>query len=171
MRKFKCTLLTLLLSLSFVLPAFAAQNKSLNVLFLQSAHAAQITVHKKHYKLILKNVDSFVSYFSDRPARVTGLMPIEKFIARWHHSRDNFAKNPPNVAIESFVLGRNGHRKPVAIFATLKNPHYDAKKHSITYELNPLAKNKMRLANMKLGYTVVFFDDAVFIHWNPGRFK
>ena len=51
--------------------------------------------------LTLEGVADEILYFSDRPYRIMGRMPIEEFLANWDAGENSFASVPPNAVISS----------------------------------------------------------------------
>ena len=80
-----------------------APHKNINYLFVQSAPKLQLEQDKKNssiYKLLLKNVNPSVTYFTERPYRKTYTMPTVEFIKLWNKKNKNsFLYNPPNAAV------------------------------------------------------------------------
>jgi|688.fasta_scaffold582406_1 hypothetical protein len=136
-----------------------------NLLFIQVAKNGELvpTDAKTYtYKLILKNVEPFTSYFTDRPNRTTGMLHTRDFTNLW--SSQDIKTNPPNVAIESSDIKNGTHINRVLV---LSNPVYDVTKQEITYTATILGKTPKPNEKISLGYTVLFFDD---VHWGGGTF-
>lgn len=157
----KLLLTTLALSLILLTPTcFASKPK---LLFIQTAQTGTITKMANYpntYKLQLQNVLPFVTYFSDRPNRITGLMAIGDFIKHWQKSSSSFTKDHPNAGIESVIIDATDKKKQTLSFVVeLSKPIYSRKQKTITYTATPLNK-KMRIMHpTKLGYTSLFIDD------------
>ena len=90
--------------------------KMVNLLFVQSAHGAELS----NGKLRLKTVNPATLLFSDRPDRVTGHEPVEDFVYNWDKGDDSFASNPPNATL-SILSGP----EPQEIVLVLKSPRLD----------------------------------------------
>lgn len=151
----------------------AATEKTMLLEFVQTAQKGNLEAlegKSGQYKLTLYKVDPYVGYFSDRPKRVTGIMPIKKFVRLWNEKSidNNFTINPPNAAIETMIIQMifNNHR--ISLVASLSNPEYHGHDHSISYTINLLTKAPP-IKSAKLGFTVLFID-GLGIHWNPGGF-
>lgn len=140
-------------------------------MFIQTAKSGQIYKikdSKNLYSLTLHDIAPYVNYFTDRPVRKTGLLPIDKFTQLWTNTdANNFKVDPPNVAIESVSIKFLIHRKNVKMVAEVTNPKYDAVSHSITYQLRFLTEAPNIKKPVHLGYTVLFFDS---IHWSTDGF-
>lgn len=145
------------------MPSPAGLPKNCQVLFVQVAKHAELAPNPNQpdsYNLILKSVEPYTSYFTDRPNRFTGLLSTANFVSFWQNEVD-IQKTPPNVAVETSNL-KNGQR--INQVLVLSNPIYDAKKHVITYAAKSL---EGPLQPMNFGYTVLFIDDMV---WHGNKF-
>lgn len=134
------------------------------VLFVQVAKSGALVAKQNQpntYSLVLKAVEPFTSYFTDRPNRVTGLLATNNFVSIWQ-SENDIRKIPPNVAMETSNLKNGNHVNQVLV---LSDPVYDAKNHLITYTAKSL--NGSQLQPMNLGYTVLFIDN---FHWHGNKF-
>jgi hypothetical protein len=76
-----------------------AQTKP-SFLFVQSAKK----IDYKDGVMTLYDVPKQTMFFTDRPNRVVGNLPTDKFVARWttDTSPGGFASNPPNAAVTIF---------------------------------------------------------------------
>jgi hypothetical protein len=76
-----------------------AQTKP-SFLFVQSAKK----IDYKDGVMTLYDVPKQTMFFTDRPNRVVGSLPTDKFVARWTSdtSPGGFASNPPNAAVTVF---------------------------------------------------------------------
>jgi hypothetical protein len=84
-------------------------------------------------RLVLHRVDPRVTSFTDRPRRAAGSLTEERFAASWGKL---FGSDPPNAALE--VQGAPTS-KDVALLV-LRDPHYDAARHTLTYSVRRLRK-------------------------------
>lgn len=143
----------------------AAGNTSPNnqVVFVQHANSSLVKADSQQagsYQVTLHKPAEFVSFFSDRPARKTGLVPTSQFVKLWNeNSKSGFTQDPPNAALESKNFNAVG---------TLTQPKIDKKTGDVSYRFTPLASDaNAAKMNKKLGYTVLFIDD---VSWDPGGF-
>lgn len=147
------------------LPVFAQKDvisnimpaSNTSVLFIQIANQGQFIPKPGQYNtytLKLKKVDPFTSYFTDRPKRITGILPTNQFVNLWHTK--DIKTTPPNVALETSNI-QNGKR--INRILVLSDPIYDVKGQEINYTAKILDKNAAPLGNIVLGYTVLFIDD------------
>ena len=76
-----------------------AQEKSVQYLFVQNAHA----MSSKGDKLTLHGIGPTTLYFSDRPDRIAGHGTTDELVRTWSAGEDSFAANPPNATLS--ILG------------------------------------------------------------------
>jgi hypothetical protein len=88
-----------------------------NLLFVQSAHGAELS----NGKLRLKTINPATLLFSDRPDRLTGHEPTEDFVDNWGEGDDSFESNPPNATL-SILTGP----EPQEIVLVLKTPRLES---------------------------------------------
>lgn len=141
----------------------SADNKNVDVMFIQMADNGSVTPiadRPGYYLLTLNGVKPYIGYFSDRPARVSGLYPTPQFADKWQDSKgkDSFNKMPPNAALSAL---RNDwfSKKIVGLPLQLTEPHYDASKQTMTYtvQLLPGVSTKLPIKNMD--QVALFIDD------------
>jgi hypothetical protein len=135
-------------------------------LFIQSASKIKIVANKKHpntYKITLKNVNPYVTCFSDRPYRNTRMIPTEKFVELWHQQRENsFLRNPPNAGLIATQTNFFSKDKLMNFVVELTEPHYNAKAKTLTYIVKPVpGSTTLTLAPMTLHNVLLFIDDDV----------
>ncbi len=130
--------------------AFAQKTKTSKertyFMFVQSADSgsvAPIEGKSGAFRLSLTGVAPTTVYFSDRPARVSGQAPMDKFLKGLGFS----ASNPPNAAIDA--VSTDGESRVVVV--TLESPHYDATAATLTYDVHLLPGEKLPkgLAHLK----------------------
>ena len=83
-------------------------------------------------RLTLKDVP-LVVYFSDRPARLSGMLSIEVFAQGWDKGSDNFRNDSPNATLS--ILGKDGANN---IVVELSNPNVKVKEDSISFKVRVL---------------------------------
>ena len=79
------------------------------LLFVLSAKSGDIARSGQSYRLTLNTVDPHVLWFTDRPNRKAGFVPLTHFLASWTKV---FADSPPNgalvhVGMEAKTAGKN----------------------------------------------------------------
>lgn len=166
----------LLVCLSFVgQGAWASQKndrkQNTNYLFVQSAQEAKIERDEKSphlYRVTLKNVSPYVTYFSDRPARKTNTMGIEKFVRFWGKKLSNgFSQNPPNADLVAIPESKKGILKDNAVnfVVQLTNPSYDKKSKTLTYMAKPLQGSMQPNGTTTFHHIFLFVDDVCLSCW------
>ncbi len=163
-----------LFSLSFASSSFANTQQSTQMEFVQTAHEGKLEAipgKSGQYKITLYKPDAYVSDFSDRPKRVTGIIPIKRFVQLWDKKtiHNNFAVSPPNAAIETITVNMIFNKHHLSLLASLSDPKYDAKSDTIKYTLSSLSSRDPKIKKTKLGFTVLFID-GLGIHWGGGGF-
>lgn len=138
-------LLSLLTSL-YTLPTigFAAEppktvvkaTSKVSFLFVLRAHSGTITPVKDGYQLTLLQVDNTLLYFSNRPARKAGMIPIDHLMNLWNSGVDSFRINPPNAAILHSTLKSNKQGTTPAVAIELSHPLFE--NNQLTFHLKPI---------------------------------
>lgn len=131
-------------------------------LFFQSSSQATLTkLDQNNYRLTLDKLPLYINYFTDRPIRKSGILPLPKFLSLWSNKniKNNFINNPPNAALA--LVSNDGKRQDFV--AVITNPVYENGK--LSYQVSTLNNQYLPPENLK--YVMLFFDD---IHWNPGGF-
>lgn len=128
-------------------PSAQAETKKkpvmVQMLFVQNAKS--VTFAKG--VLALSGIHPSTLFFSDRPQRISGLMPNKEFLALWSDGKDNFSEDPPNAAL-SVLSGKT----VVNVIVVLRNPRLQG--DVITYDVKIL-KGKMPVRG---GNSALFID-------------
>ena len=141
-------LLSLVLLGFCVIQASFAQTKTNNnvqLLFIQTAETATISANNNQpgvYKLKLDQVRPYITYFSDRPHRITGVLPLEKYLADWSKGEKSFKQDNPNAGIISATfdaVGMNGIQTDVL---ELSHPQYNKMAKTLIYTVKTIGKIK-----------------------------
>jgi len=129
--------------------------------FQNDLHATLVKNQDKTYTLTLLDAPKYVSYFSNRPQRNTGLIPLNQFLTFWKDSKikDSFLQIPPNVALA--MMPASG--KQQNFIAVVSEPAYSDK--NVSYKLTIMGKQPIETGSVS--HVNMFFDD---IPWNPGGF-
>ena len=115
--------------------------KPVRFMFVQNANSGSLIplqAKENLYTLTLKDVFPQTIFFSDRPERVTGQAPMQKFLDGLCFSR----ANPPNAAIE--ILG--GSEEADLIVVELFDPVYTAVNKTLRYTVSILEKPDLSYA-------------------------
>src|SRR5262245_60908574 len=111
------------------------------------------TAGKIDYKdgvMTLYDVPPQTMFFTDRPRRVVGQVPTDRFVMRWTEDKspNGFAVNPPNAAVT--VFQPDG---PKTAIVALTNPRYDGK--NLAYNVQIL----QGIGGAQAAEGVVFIDN------------
>ena len=122
------------------------------------------TAQKIDYKdgvMTLYGVPSQTVFFTDRPNRVIGSLPTDKFVAKWTTDTgpNGFAKDPPNAAVTVFEPG--GAKTAIV---ELSNPRLDGDK--LSYNVKVL----QGIASAQPAAGVVFIDNFGLPSWAQDAF-
>lgn len=144
-------------------PSFNGESK-ISYLFIQSASKAvieQVPSHPDQYQLILTQIQPFVSYFSDRPNRITGIIPVNQFLDIWKNGNNSFSKVPPNVGVSGSKIHGFFNKTATSFVLELSHPRYDLKNKSLSYDVKFLSSNKPSdlSSTIILQNATLFFDD------------
>ena len=94
----------------------AADADAREYLFVQTASSATI----EGDRLTLYDVAAHTIFFSDRPSRITGHLPVSELVNRWSQGPHSFRDDPPNASL-AFVSGGGDS---VAVFE-LRDPELE----------------------------------------------
>ena len=124
-----------------------------SLLFVLSAKTGNIATKNDGYLLTLRNVNPHVLWFSDKPNRKAGFIPLTNFLNNWPKVFTNNSSKAVLVHadMESLIAGKN---QPMAI--QLSKPTY--KQGILTFTLTTLPNIKVitgKLTDIKL-----FFDNV-----------
>ncbi|WP_419419828.1 hypothetical protein ACNVED_00550 [Legionella sp. D16C41] len=131
-------------------------------LFLQHANKGELIKNKdSSYSLTLREVPAYVSYFTDKPKRKAGILPLVQFITLLADKdlKNHFSAISPNAAIA--MIANSGQQQNFT--ALLSKPHY-IENGTIIYQLKMVSKNPILTGNMK--HINMFIND---VHWDPTR--
>jgi hypothetical protein len=106
-----------------------AQPQPASLLFVQTAEK----IDYKNGVMTLTGVPAQTMFFTDRPHRVVGNLPTDRFVAKWTTDRgpNGFASNPPNAAVTVFEPG--GAKSAIV---ELTNPRLDG--NNLSYNVKVL---------------------------------
>ncbi len=160
-------ILSLTVILSFMSVSFAGIAKSSNAQLLFVMLAKKVALHKnskspKSYQLVLSNVNKQVIYFTNRPIRKTGNIPLKKFLMLW--KKGTFKNVAPNAVIEAIKMRMKTskqYEKPdfINYAVTLTDPTFNVKKNEVTFNAIPLSNQKVPDMS-HADYTAVFIDNV-----------
>jgi hypothetical protein len=104
------------------------------LLFVQTGGATTLTPSAGDiHTLTITGVTTQTLYFSDRPNRITGAIPMVTLIEQW---ADAFADDPPNATLIGHPEA--GGETEEAVVVELLTPTYDAASATLTYQVRIL---------------------------------
>lgn len=170
------SLISLVISLFLLSPALglaglpvSMSGKNINFLYVQTAETAvlkPVNAEKGQFTLTLQDMPPYVSYFSDRPNRLVGMVSIQDFLKVWNsQNTQSFGKVPPNVTVSGIKIHHFTRNKDEFFMVELSNPQYNAKDKTLTYDALVIGKDKSLAPKEKdvLHHIILFIDT-----WCPG---
>ncbi|MBP6103797.1 MAG: hypothetical protein KBD23_00300 [Gammaproteobacteria bacterium] len=172
------TFLSLLLLLSFSSATLSepstrkVNHKNINYLFVQSAPKLQLEQDKEKpnvYRIILKDVNPDVTYFTERPYRKTYTMPTVEFIQLWEKKNKNsFLYNPPNAAVVATQKSFFSKDTLLNVVMELTAPYYDEQAKTLSYTAKLLEGNMSpHTHSVTFEQAFLFIDDVCLSCWFP----
>jgi len=148
----------------------AIATRPANVLYSLSGSVAKLTPisgSNRDFRFTLGRPDANVVWFTDRPLRDSGTLPLATFVKNW--TKSGFAADPPNVVI---ALHKDRAR---SVVAEMQRPSIDKATGALTARMHVLSAAEARTIRgnlattalrhdatpeVKLGGVSVFIDDA-----------
>lgn len=122
---------------------------------LMAEHGQTLKQSNGQVQLQLTEVNDAVYYFTNRPRRISGMLPTGFFLKRWiKPPPHDFVSIPPNAA-----LLYEYHGKQTLQVVMLKTPVYDADTHSVTFTLMSLSGSRLVLPD-KIQHPVITFAEV-----------
>lgn len=107
-------------------PMAVAAEKA-EILFIQMSDSMEFDGQS----LILSGVKADIVWFTQRPLRKSGHVPLDEFLSHWKNGTDSFETDPPNAV----VTIKKPESEPAIV--ELKNPRLTAT--SLTYDVTILS--------------------------------
>lgn len=151
-----------LLAVFLALPGVNYANQSDNsALFVLLSKEASIRATPSGYELTLKGVNPTATYFSNRPARLSGQIYTSKLVDQWNTGE--FRQSSPNAVIETVTFNqgiKHGSHKQNS-YAVVIDKAMMISENEIRFEIKALPGNKTPLPNFaKTEYVAVFIDQV-----------
>jgi len=135
------------------------QFSQINLLFLISASNGVITPSSNGtYLLTLQNVSPYITYFSDRPARLRGIVPTLRFIQTWATGKNNFRENNPNGIIVPMKINEILNTAQQSIVVSFANPKYSISKNIMQFTIRPLISKSFLSKQTNLDYVAIIIN-------------
>lgn len=135
-------------------------------LFVQTAGTGTIEAiagKDNTFKITLKQVNPYATYFAERPAKKAGFIPIQKFLSLWAKKEDNkLGANAPNAFFHAMHAEQGKEDKVLNVALELAEPVYDSATQTLTYLAKPLNASSMPMptSNTPVKYVTLFVDDG-----------
>ena len=134
-----------------------------NVSFVQMGHVAEFKLmdaKTNTYELTLKKANPYVTYISDRPARIIGQLTNQAFLAKWNVGKDSFQQDAPNAVLNGAIRAAGQKKQFVNIAVELSAPVYHADTQRFSYRVHLINSATKQVPAEKLYYAVLFIDNA-----------
>lgn len=136
-------------------------------LMIQHGNKATIAHNpgSKTFTITLRDASPYVAYFSDRPTRKAGTIPLQEFLQLWtRKGTRSFQNDPPNANFNAMEMGTS-HSEGIKNFSIeLTNPQYDSQTNTLRYTATPLPGTEIPKASV-LHYITLFIDDVCLKCW------
>ena len=138
---------------------YLQMQSTLSYAFIQTAKIALIQPklgHPDQYEIRLEKTSPFITYFSDRPNRVTGVMSLDQFLSAWNKGIDSFKVDPPNVT----VSGENEKDSNLFFILEFTHPQFSKKSNQMTYDIKFISPHpQLSKKPIVLHNPILFFDN------------
>jgi hypothetical protein len=109
------------------------------------------------YQVVLYDLSSNIIYFSDAPKRVSGTIPISKFLTSWKHGFSS-PESGPNGVIHGH--SDNNHQD-IGDIVTLSHPVYDVKHQNISYTACSMEHKHRVFSDGQVIHNALIFIDPI----------
>ena len=140
-----------------------AETTTLSLLFVQSAESAILKALPKkpgYYTLTLYNVPPYITYFSERPTRVTNVASVQNFIKAWDVGKNNFKTNNPNAVLCAAEINAMPNQNQKFYLMTLSSPIYSQNRSILRYVVTPLSKDGFLFKQINFKYVNLIIDNG-----------
>jgi hypothetical protein len=154
-------ILALFFSLLALSTVHAESNSVTEYAFIQTGNQGTLkpVPHQQGmYTLTLNKANPYITYFSDRPKRITNVLTLTQFLKLWNKGIDSFAKDAPNAEV-SLIENSHGKMIPHNFTVELTSKYYDKKTQALTYKVRFLDSKTPLNKTLKFEYAVLFIDD------------
>ena len=132
------------------------KSESHKVLYVISAKSGELKKSDKGYQLTLKNVDSKVLWFQDRPGRKAGHIMIDAVVKNW---KQEFKTSQPNAALVHAGMKLGSHGASKAVSFELTNP-FIVDKDTVRFDVSFLKGDTKQLPTGDLVNPQIFIDSS-----------
>lgn len=163
-------IITLTLSISYAEPSarIPTQPKSeqsleqlggLNLHFVIKADQGEMknASQRGSYLLMVKDPVPYIGYYSNRPHRLTGIVPLLKFVQAWKTGKNSFKENPPNAILIPGQIDDVHNTNESTFMMTITDIGYQMANHALLFLVRPIRASQPFL------YQEIKFNDLVLI--------
>jgi len=109
------------------------------------------------YLLTIKDPVPYIGYYSNRPHRLTGIVPLLKFVQSWKVGENSFAANAPNAILIPGQIDDVYNANESTFMMTVTDIGYRSSDHSLLFLVRPIRASQPFL------YKEIKFSDLVLI--------
>lgn len=113
-------------------PEAGEEVEQIELLFVQAVGSGTLTPSDHEYTLTFRHDARQTIYFSDRPDRLTGLLPTAELISQWPFE----GESPPNAALATSTA-RDASVQ--VLIGVLGNPVWDSESATLKYSFSELS--------------------------------
>ena len=100
--------------------------KNIELLFVQAAATGTLTPSDQGYTLSFRHDSGQTIYFSDRPERLTGLLPTAELVSQWPFE----SESPPNAAL---AISNANDENATVLIGVLSTPDWSPDSATLSY--------------------------------------
>ena len=136
-----------------------SQLSNINLSFIIGADAAMLkSIHPGYYTLTLYNVSPYITYYTLRPNRVQGVVPLENFVKAWKIGTNSFEDNNPNGVIIPAMIDGIINKSETFYPISLLSPKLDKTKRNIQFTVRPLGSGGFLYKHMTYKHVVLIVN-------------
>jgi len=110
-----------------------------DIQFVVNAKTALIKpLSSGNYALIMENVKPYITYYTRRPNRSSGLATVSNFVNAWSVGNNSFATDNPNGVLTAGKVNGNDNRNGAIKVLTLNRPEYSPSKQVLRFVITPV---------------------------------
>ncbi|MBM3184132.1 MAG: hypothetical protein FJZ64_02370 [Chlamydiae bacterium] len=125
--------------LTFLVFFASCAKKEVSYLFVLNAKAGKLNAQAG--TLVLTDVSKSVFFFTDRPNRRAGKMPMNDFLSAWTQGSDSFKKDHPNASVVGLLSTKDAPFTDIAVI--LSRPNYNSARSTLTFSVAPVGKEAL----------------------------
>lgn len=140
-----------------------SQLTHISLLFVQTAQSAKlypIAGKANYYNLTLYNVNPYITYFTNRPNRVTGVVPLSNFLKAWNVGTNSFAEDNPNAVLTAATINGNINNNLVPVVIQLSSPQYSPAQSTLSFIITPIGSTQFVLPQLDYTYLTLVIGVA-----------